>query len=401
MTDSRVILIGVIALITLTVLFLVVSFSKTWKERKSSGQLFAEYAKIRGLNIRERQILLTAAHKAGLRRSESIFTLQTAFDKGTARMLEESMTDPNAPEKSSQLKAEMSFLCEKLGFDKPENLSADSSGNPTKLSSRQIPIGKKIHITRRKEVTSGEIEATVVKNSDTELAIQLTTPVKIVFGEPWCARYYFGSSVWEFDTSVISYDGNVLVLRHSDNVRFINRRRFLRVPVKLSAFIASFPFEKLSVESSPSGKNEPAEHNSAAWGPPEFVPAVVTELAGPGLRIESSLDVKAGERVLVVFHLEQEQEQEQDAIPADDKPKVITLKIGEAIGDVRHTEPVENGFSIAVELMGLSDSNINELIRATNAALLHTGDGNKNMPASEDAVEHVPEHASVSGGQNV
>ena len=79
----------------------------------------------------------------------------------------------------------------------------------------------------------------------------------------------------------------------------------------------------------------------------------------------------------------------------------MTLKIGEAIGDVRHTTPLQNGFSIAVELTGLSDSNIDELIRVTNAALLHTDDGNKNMPVSEDAAERVPEHTGVSGGQDV
>jgi len=397
MTDSRVILIGSITLVILLILFLAVSFIQNRKERKSNDKLFIEYARKTGLSTHECQILLKAAQKAGLTQSESIFTMSTAFDRGTAKILEETQADPQAVEESNQLKIELAFLREKLGF-KQKTASVDSSAQSAKLSSRQIPIGKQIHITRRKAMTSGEIEATVVKSSDTELAIQLTTPVKIVFGEPWCARYYFDSSVWEFDTSVISYDGDVLVLKHSDNVRFINRRRFLRVPVKLSAFIAGFPFEKLSVESSHSGKDEPADHNSAAWGPPEFVPAVVTELAGPGLRIESSLDVKAGERILVVFHLEQE----QDTIPTDDgKKKVVTLKIGEAIGDVRHVESIENGFSIAVELTGLSDSNIDKLIRATNTALLRSGDDNKDMPASEDAAESIPEHTSVSGGQNV
>jgi hypothetical protein len=394
--DRGFVLIGTIALIVLIVLFLAVSLRKTKQELKSDDQLFIEYAQRIGLSTHECQVLHKAAQKAGLKQSESIFTMSTAFDRGTAKMLEETQADPQAVEENNQLKIELAFLREKLGF-KQKTALTDLSAQLAKLSSRQIPIGKQIHITRRKAITAGNIEATVVKNSDNELAVQLVTPVKIVFGEPWCARYYFGSSVLEFDTSVISYDGCVLVLSHSDNVRFINRRRFLRVPVKLSAFIASFPFEKSSVESDHSGKDEPVDHNSAVWGPPEFVPAVVTELAGPGLRIESSLDVKAGERILVVFHLEQE----QDTISTDDGEKVATLRIGEAIGDVRHTSPIENGFSIAVELTGLNDSNIDKLICATNAALLQAGDGNKNMPASEDAVERVPEHTSVSGGQNV
>ena len=42
----------------------------------------------------------------------------------------------------------------------------------------------------------------------------------------------------------------------------------------------------------------------------------------------------------------------------------------EEIGEVRRTDGASGGLSIAVELTGLNDSNINELIRATNTALL-------------------------------
>ena len=44
----------------------------------------------------------------------------------------------------------------------------------------------------------------------------------------------------------------------------------------------------------------------------------------------------------------------------------------EDIGEVRHAKVIESGFSIAVELTGVNDSNISELIRATNAALMKT-----------------------------
>jgi len=37
---------------------------------------------------------------------------------------------------------------------------------------------------------------------------------------------------------------------------------------------------------------------------------------------------------------------------------------------VRHAEAAQNGFSIAVELTGLSEANLSELVRATNAASL-------------------------------
>ena len=52
---------------------------------------------------------------------------------------------------------------------------------------------------------------------------------------------------------------------------------------------------------------------------------------------------------------------------------------------------IKNGFSIAVELTGLSDPNINELIRATNAASLKNGNKGQNVPDVENTVESVVE----------
>jgi hypothetical protein len=401
-TDRGFVLIGAIALIVLIVLFLAVSLRKEKQERKSNNRLFVEHARKTGLSTRECQILLNAAQKAGLKQSESIFTMGTAFDQGTAKMLEETQADPRAVEGANQLKIELAFLREKLGF-KQKAASVDSSAETAKLSSRQIPIGKQIHITRRKTATAGNIEATVVKNNDNELGIRLTQPVRVTFGECWCTRYYFGSSVWEFDTTVIGYDGDMLVLSHSDNVRFINRRRFLRVPVKISGFVAAFPFEKQPVEVRHSEGDEQTQGDDSAqpptfiWGPPEFVPAVVTELAGPGLRIESSLDLKIGDRILVVFNLAQG----HHPVPESEGSKSEIPKIVEAMGVVRHIRPVQDGLSVAAELTGLGDQDIDELIRATNAALSRSGDNNTSAANSEDGEEHVTEQPSGSGAENV
>jgi hypothetical protein len=394
-TERWFILIGAIVLVTLTVTLLLVSLKRNKQERKSSEQLFIEHADKRGLTVHERQILLEAARKAGLKRSEFIFTLKAAFDWGTAKMIEESLVDQPDTEGRKQLKTELFMLREKLGF--MNYSSSGSRAHSTNLSSRQIPVDKKILITRRKARDSGDIEPTVIRNTDTELAVRLAKPIKIIFGELWCARYYFGSSIWEFDTSVVSYDGDILVLKHSDNIRFINRRRFLRVPVNMPAFIAPFPFEKSLIKSGYSSKTKPAaDHDlaktfAATWGPPDFVPATVTELAGPGLRIESSLKVEIGERILVVFDLTPE----QDPISTKRSIKAATSKIVEGIGEVRHTKQTKNGLSIAIELTGLSDSNIDELIRATNAALLNVSDRNNNASTPGDAVEPVPAHMGV------
>ena len=254
-TDRWFILISLATIATLTTLLFVVSFKRTMEERKVTNQLFVKYAKKRGLSEREHQILLDIAGKAGLKRSESIFTMGNAFDRGAAKMIEEYLTGRQTSEESKQLKTELSFLREKLGFQKQPIPSIGMSAKSKKLSSRQIPVGKTLHITRRKG-RAGDIEATVIKNNDVELTVKLAMQIESSAGEQWRARYYFGSSAWEFDTSVVSCNVDILILNHSDDVRFINRRRFLRVAVNKPAFIGRFPFARtLPAANSGSGKD--------------------------------------------------------------------------------------------------------------------------------------------------
>jgi len=354
------ILIAIAAIVILAVLLGIVSFNRTKQQRKTTEKLFVEYAGKKGLTARERQILLSIASKAGLKRNESIFTLPSAFDRGATEIIEESLGGQEATKESKQLETELFFLREKLGFKK--RFSSPVSGNTNtksqRLSSKQIPVSRKLSITSRKKGDLVELEGTVVENNNDGLSIKLETPAEIAVGELWCVRYSFGASVWEFDASVLSYDDGILILTHSCHIRFINRRQFLRVEVKKPAFIARFPFAKDS---------EPT------WGPPEFVPAVVTELGGPGLRIEASIEVKVGDRVLIMFELDMAKE--RDSIKNPENNEVTTVLkiiedvgIVEEIGEVRRTEDVPEGLSIGVELTSLSDTNVNELIRATNVA---------------------------------
>ena len=390
----------VVVIIVLTVLLFIVSYNRKLPEQKAANQLFDEYANKSGLSERERQIVQAMAGYAGLKESEAIFTMGNAFDRGAAKMVEESFAWRGS-EGSRLLQIELSYLREKLGLQKQHPSSIGSTTKPKKLSSRQIPVGRKVYITRRTTRFSDEIEAMVVENDDIELTLKLTIPVKITFGEAWRVHYYFGASVWEFDTSMVSYDGDILVLNHSDNVRFINRRRFLRVPVNKPAFIARFPFARTLAESSDSNKADPkvkqnsANASNSAWGLPEFTPAVITELAGPGLRIEVPLEVKVGNRVLVVFKLDDGKD--RDSVPVRRDGKVPASKIVQDIGEVRHIKAIQNGFSIAVELTGLSDLDVDELVRATNAASLRGSTAVQDMQDSVNTEEHVPEPSAVQG----
>ena len=410
MTEPWFILTGVAVIIVLAGLLLMISLHRIARERKVSEQLFVDYAEQRGLSGREQQILLEIAYKAELKRTHSIFSMAGAFDHGAGKMIEESLAQQKAGE-SQRLRTELSFLREKLGFQKQTSVSIGSSTKLKKPSSRQIPEGKQLYINRRKTPDLGDIESTVIKNDNMELTVRLTTSVESKLGELWRAQYYFGTSVWEFETSVARCYGDILVLNHSDDMRFISRRRFLRIRVNKPAFIARFPFSRTlppNINSSKKvsgSKQGSANGSGSTWGPPEFIPARVTELGGPGLRIEAPLEVKAGDRVLVIVNLSET----IDARPSNAgfrlKPAVgesipdthQESRIVEDIGEVRHTRAIEDGFSIAVELMGLSDSDVSALIRAANAASIRTNSNRQDSPSSVNTEETVSEPAAVQG----
>jgi hypothetical protein len=171
------VLTAAVVIIILTVLLLVFSLRRRVGQRRVTKQLFVEHAEKSGLSGRERQILLEIAGKAGLKRSEAVFTMASAFDRGAAEIVEESLTQQGT-EEGKLLRTELSFLREKLGFQKKTRVSIGSPTKSRKLSSRQIPAGKKLHITRRKTRDLASIESTVIKNNDIELTVKLAMSVE-------------------------------------------------------------------------------------------------------------------------------------------------------------------------------------------------------------------------------
>ena len=395
--QSLFILLSVVAIIILTVLLIATSYKHKVKEQKVTNKVFVNYAQRMGLSRLERQILLDTANRTKLKYIESIFTMVTAFDRGAAELTKDILARRGA-KASKNLSAQLSVLREKLGFEKKHPFMAGSAANSNKPSSKHIPTGKQLHLTRRKTGDEADIESVVIENNDVELTVKVKVSLESKPGESWSVRYYFGASVWEFETSSISCYGNILVLNHSNNIRFINRRRFLRVPVNKPTFIARFPFAKMFLPNSEGTWQDSANISENSWGPPEFVRASVTELAGPGLRIEAPLEVKVGDRVLVILKLSEEEVRKPGSNRTD---KIAPQRIVEDVGEVRHTKKIKNGFSIAVELTGLSDPNINELIRATNSASLKTRAKTKDAQAFNGIYDNEnseePEPAVVQG----
>jgi len=352
-------ILGAIAvLLVLVVLLAAISHRRYARSRGRRRERFAEEALRRGLLTGERQVLLAIAVRSGLRRTHDIFTSPDAFDQGAARLLTEFAQTRTAPD-DENLKAGISRLQEKLGFR-----AGPVAGGPAgriRSGSREIPVGGSIELSRPREREAGVIHARVVRNDEHEFVVDTRTPTQSGAGESWRARYYCGMSAWEFDTSTVRNDGQRLVLNHNDEIRFINRRRFPRVAVNSPALITRFPFvrkDSAAVEATLTAADfaVATDANLPAGNPLSFVEGLVTELAGPGLRIETSFHAQPDDRVLVVFRLV---ERTGDNI-------VAVRRTVAAVGRVKHCQDTDRGSLIAIELIGLNDAEMEELASITD-----------------------------------
>jgi hypothetical protein len=354
-----------------------VSYNRIQRERRRVAKVFMENVQRRSLSSREYRLLVEIVRRSGLGpyQRSLIFSSVSHFERGVEHLAKD-VLGKQGPDAHNHLLGELAFLREKMGFhDRSAKEWLAKSKAKTRLTTRDIPVGKTLHITRRLGHQSADIQAQILSNDAKQLTVGLERPIRITFGELWRVRYFHGASVWEFDTAVVSFEGTQLILRHSSEVRFINRRRFIRVPARNLAFIAPFPFAKTV--------SNPGEDLAAAadqnWRPLEFVHAVVTELAGPGLRVEAPLPVQVGQRILIVFRLDGQPEGSPDVEPG--------ARLIEDIAVVRRIEAIQNGYSIALELVGLQDADIDELVRATNQAALANGKGPVQGQGGEEPLE--------------
>ena len=345
----------VLAAAALALLILVlwwVSHRQRPAKRTVTREAFIATASRRGLSPRERQILLAIVVRSGLGRSQDIFTTVDAFDRGATKLLAE-CGRTRKPHEIERLKAEVTGLRQKLGF---QSLRASGGlGQSRKASSRDIPVGKSVEVTWQQSRSGLTLRGEVVRNDDLELAIALDGSVASQAGDAWQVRYAYGASLWEYDTTAVSCEESRLTLNHVDQVRFVNRRRFTRAKVRMPAVVAVFPFMR---RASAGSVTEGQSHLSA----PEFVPGMVTQLAGPGLLVEAPLDVCAGDRVLVAFRPTEGSE------PGDGFGSGFEHEyVMEDVGVVRHCREAAGGLAIAVELVGLTETDIDAMVRLSNS----------------------------------
>jgi len=345
------VMIGVALLLVLLVLFLVTSYRRHQQSRGRQAKEFDVGALRRGLTARERQILLAIAGRSRLGRPQDIFHEMEALDRGAVQLLAE-CAHTRTPQEITELKAEIAALRQKLDIRPVVGGGAAVRG---RSSSREIPVGKFIELTGRRDNQAVALRVEVLRNDEIELAVALRTPLGSKPGDSWLARYYSGLSAWEFRTSTVRCNDQRLVLSHSDDIHFVNRRRFQRVAVHWAALVAPLPFIRSDLAAGETDSQHAAVSRPAAECAPTFVEGTVTEFAGPGLRIEAPLPVQVEDRVLVVFRLA------GSPGGAGASPRTVA-----GIGRVRHRREMGQGQSIAVELTGLSDTEINDLASLMN-----------------------------------
>jgi len=309
--------------------------------RRRAWQAFEKRARETGLTEEERSLLSKMVLQAGIAPPVDVFTSEEGFKRVMAAAASAGpahSTSGAAPTGVCGQCVHVRMLCdklEKLGFQVPRDdsdlISIDlgPTADSNALASLRRDGGRALE------------KATVRVN-----------PVEVWQGESLLVRYPKGNVMWEFDAWLSSAEEE-LVVRPFGAARWVDRRRFERVPTDTLAYVAPFTFERAE----PVGEAH------------RFVAARLTEIAAIGLRFIAPVEAQVGQRMLVVLVL-------------SDQRHV------EAMGIVRRCwEETEEGHDFAVELVGLHSDEVEQLARETEAV--------KNAAALEKA---PAEAAAVAQG---
>lgn len=305
---------------------------RRWYNQRQRVRLFVEAADRLGLTQEERLVLANVAAAAEVKRIETVFVLEETFDLGAERLVAKEGLSVDSRQGRTRLSEVLDSLRRKLGFAAQARTTRSAPASKVLLAGGDV-----VTIVRRGG--AGHVQATVVTSMPGEIFVQTQVPVEFAIGEAWCVRRVRDGTQWECDTTVIDGMDQRVHLRLIGEARSVNLRRFSRVPTHRPAYVARFPFV--------------AQPKGDAL--PQFVPGILSEMAGPGLRIDSRLETQVGDRVLVVVQL--------------DADRVI-----QSIAVVRRAMGSSNGISVMVaEMTGLTDQETGELVCETNAAARRAG----------------------------
>lgn len=336
LTNKWFVLLGWSLIFILVMLLIVVRRLRTEKEKQQIQRHYDELSDRMGLTAEEREILDALSARTGMARKDTVFNEPDAFENGLARLMQDVFSEGHNLVYRKKLQAAVFSIREKLGYVKP----APSGQTPSsKLqSSRHIPVGKTVWLSLSGQQGLKRIKAQVAANESYELLLLPELPLACAVGQVWRVQYEAGSVTWEFDAMTLMCAEGRLELNHSERVRFVNRRRFPRVVVRKNGAIARLPVFR--------------ECQEADDLRPVFFDAQINEISGPGLRLYTELSPTVGERTLVAFELE---------------PGRVVQDIG-IVRDIRQT-PL--GRAVIVELVGLTDRGVDELVRVTHQLAAH------------------------------
>jgi hypothetical protein len=342
--------------VLLIVLFIVRRMRKQ-QEKLALEVQFRESCERRRLTSQEREILVSICRHAQVKRKNMIFTDNAAFEAGFSRLIQESFSAGHSLKQRKQLNIMVQCIKAKLRFQKSVPTNDGAVLASRKMGSRQIPEGRTVRVEVVSESSVFCFEAKVVRNDSFELVLQPETAIEATPGLTAQVQYRVGAMIWIFESTIIACGPEGLELNHNEDVKFFNRRRFPRVAVRKNAKVALY------------------EMNYALTGEfkaPVFEDAIVTELSGPGLLIQTNLDLKILSRVLVLF------EPEPGRVIQD-------------VAEVRGLREAEAGWlaAAAVEMIGLNENAVNDLVRITHLIARTAG------TVSDDP--QIEEQAPISG----
>lgn len=366
-SEYGIVLFAGVVLVLLVVLLWQVTLRRDRESEAVHHETFSDRAAEWGLNARERQILLAVAARSGLRQNHEIFDTAEAFYRGGQKLLGECGAS-RTPAENEALRAEVDRLREKLDFQPLDGKTrATASDEP---STRSIRVGKMLGLVRRRDPQGPRVQGDVVRNDDLEVAVEQHNGVATESGEVRRARSGVGVPVRECDTSVVSSDQTRPAFNQSADARFVDRRRFPRMAVSVPALVARFPFVGRHAAPPDVSKGDASVEIA-----PEFVSGAATQLAGPGVLLTTSLRVRPGERILVV--LQMVENAGRDGLDAAQQWVVV-----QHMGEVKRVRGAGDQTTVALELVGLADAEIDELMRLMSLNSVTVDPGRERAAAS-------------------
>ena len=322
-----VLLLGALGIAGLLTVF---AWWQTREQRKERWRRFRERADRVGLGDDERTLLQNIAIGAAAGDPDVIFSSRETFERGLAALDQE--TAPGKPRAG---------LCRSCRYHQSLQRKLGFAATPAKGEAVHLgPLRVDATVTVLRQATAEEFEAAVTGAEDAggqlTLTLESAQDQQCEPGEAWVVRYPEESILWEFDTVVLrSVGAQRFFLRPISDAHRVERRRFVRVPVDRTARVAPFPYET----------------DQAVASPPQFVPARLVQMAGPGVLLKADVDANVDDRVLVVLELND--------------------KCVEGVGVVRREkDPQSDDPTVAVELLGLNTAQVADLARETNLSAI-------------------------------